>query len=140
VIRVANPGEIGQALGQVRKMLGISRRQAARQIAAAVGRSETSVNSQLWGWDHGKHQPDLTSIPVLLDVIDFDLALVERPEGPRTWPRLEYPPADVLKVRGADGTVWTRMDDEGRYWNARGWDDGVSWSQVLLWGPVAEVQ
>lgn len=121
-------------------MLAIPRRQAARQIAEAVGRSETSVNSQLWGWENGQHQPDLGSIVPVLDVLEYDLALVERPDGPRSWPRLEDPPADVLKVRGADGTLWVRMEAEGRYWSARGWEDGVSWSQVLYWGPVTEVR
>src|SRR4051812_47857142 len=102
VIRVSDPAKIGQALGQVRGMLGIPRRRAARQIAEAVGRSETSVNSQLWGWENGQHQPDLASIVPILDVLEYDLALVERPDGPRMWPRLDDPPEDVQQVRAAD--------------------------------------
>lgn len=56
----------------------------------------------------------------------------------RTWPRLEDPPEDVKCVESASGTVWVRMDDG--YWKSRGWESGVTWSQVLRWGPVTEVK
>lgn len=59
---------------------------------------------------------------------------------PRTWPRLTDPPPDVRKVKTRTGTLWTRMGEEGHYWSAVGWESGVSWSQVLRWGPVTEVE
>jgi len=129
-------------------MLGIGRRQTAKQIAEATGRTETSVNAQLWTWDIGvdkganKHgrRPDLASLGPYLDALDFDLALVEKldPDAPRTWPRLDDPPAEVKRVRTSGGKIWTRIDDH--YWSTTGWESGVSWSQLLCWGPVAEVK
>jgi len=65
---------------------------------------------------------------------------VRATKGPRTWPRLTDPPTDVRKVQSSGGTVWTRMGEDGYYWSARGWENGVSWSQVLRWGPVTEVK
>lgn len=123
-------------------MLGIPRREAARRIAAATGRPITSVNAQVWEWDVGRRTPDLRSLRSILDVIDYDLALVEKhdPDAPREWPRLNDPPTDVQHVRSMTGTLWTRMAVDGHYWSAPGWDDGVSWAQVLRWGPITEVK
>lgn len=57
----------------------------------------------------------------------------------RTWPRLTDPPDSVKAVRqtGGNRTVWTRMDEY--YWNTRGWENGVSWAQVLRWGEVEDI-
>jgi len=141
MIRLTDLGNIGPALYEIREMLGISRREAARRIAEITGRTETSVNAQVWEWDRNKRRPDLYSMRFLLDVLDMDLALVDRidPDAPRTWPRLLDPPDEVAKVRTAH-TVWTRMGEGGHYWSAKGWEDGVSWAQVLRWGPVEEVK
>lgn len=82
IIRIANPTKIGPALGDLRAINGFSRRRLARLIAAQTGRSETSVNSQLWGWDNEIHQPDLASIPIVLDALGYDLALIPREDAP----------------------------------------------------------
>jgi len=140
MIRLTDLGRIGPALFEVREMLGISRREAARRIAEATGRSETSGNAQVWEWDRAKRRPDLYSMRFLLDVLGMDLALVEKQGDVRTWPRLLDPPDNVTKVRTETGTVFTRMGEGGHYWSARGWENGVSWAQVLRWGPVEEVK
>jgi transcriptional regulator with XRE-family HTH domain len=140
MIRLTDLGKIGPALFEIREMLGISRREAARRIAEITGRTETSVNAQIWEWDRDKRRPDLKSMRFLLDVLDMDLALVEKQGPVRTWPRLLDPPADVTQVRTENGTVFTRMDRGGHYWSAKGWGNGVSWAQVLRWGPVEEVK
>lgn len=82
MIRIADPTKLGPALGDLRAINGLSRRRLARIIAAATGRSETSVNSQLWGWDNAIHQPDLASIPIVLDALGYDLALIPRKDTP----------------------------------------------------------
>lgn len=147
MIRLSDPTRIGPALAEIRNMLGLKRRAVARQIAKATGRTETSVNAQLWTWDKGPEEattgrrPDLASLGPYLDALDFDLALVEKidPDAPRTWPRLNDPPDDVKRVK-TQHTIWTRMGEGGHYWSAKGWEDGVSWAQVLRWGPATEVE
>lgn len=61
----------------------------------------------------------------------------------RVFPALTSPFAGVAKVRtrpgGPGGTVFTAMDEYGRYWSGRGWESGVHWSTLLGWGPVEEV-
>jgi len=143
MIRLTDLGNIGPALYEIRQMLGISRREAARRIAEITGRTETSVNAQVWEWDRNKRRPDLYSMRYLLDVLDMDLALVDRidPDAPRTWPRLLDPPDEVTKVRTDTGTLWTRMEVGGHYWTSGGYyPSGVSWSQLLAWGPLEEVK
>lgn len=142
MIRLTDPSRIGPALAEIRELLGISRREAARRIAEVTGRSVTSVNAQMWEWDKNKRKPDLSSLGHLLDVIDFDLALAERPDpdAPRVWPRLIDPPDDVRHVVSGTGTVWTRMEGGGHYWSSRGYEGGVPWTQVLCWGPVTETK
>lgn len=87
-MRLTDPTRIGAALADVRTMLGITRRQVARAIAEKTGRTETSVNAQLWTWEvpPGEsslgRRPDLASLAPYLDVIEFDLALVPRLENP----------------------------------------------------------
>lgn len=86
MIRLSDPTRIGQALASVREMLGLSRRGVARSIAEETGRSETSVNSQIWTWDMGdqsKHgcAPDLASLGPYLRALDLDLAVVPKIEN-----------------------------------------------------------
>lgn len=83
MIRLTDLTKIGPALYDMREMLGISRRSAARQVAEATGRTETSCNAQIWEWDRNKREPGLSSMRYLLDVLDVDLALVPRSEDPK---------------------------------------------------------
>jgi hypothetical protein len=54
----------------------MSRRQLARLLAERTGRSETSLNAQLWQWDNAFHAPDLAMLPNVLDLLGLDLALI----------------------------------------------------------------
>lgn len=81
MIRLTDLTRIGPALYEIREMLGISRREAARRIAEVTGRTETSVNAQVWEWDHNRREPGLSSLRFLLDVIEFDLALVPKADA-----------------------------------------------------------
>jgi transcriptional regulator with XRE-family HTH domain len=81
MIRLTDPARIGPALAQIRALLGISRREMARTVATRTGRSVTSVNSQMWGWDNGIHAPDLASLPLLLDLLGYDLALIPQEDA-----------------------------------------------------------
>lgn len=59
---------------------------------------------------------------------------------PRVWQRLPTnPPSGVRRVRTSDDSIFERMDETGYYWSAPGWEAGVSWTQLLHWGPVTEV-
>lgn len=147
MMRLADVTRMGPALAQMRGMLGMSRREAARQIAAMTGRSETSVNAQLYSWEcepgsRYHRQPDLASLVPYLLVLGLDVCLDFKIEesGVRTWPRLLDPPEDMQQVVSDSGTLWTRMGRDGHYWSAKGWEQGVSWAQVLRWGPVTEVK
>lgn len=75
MIKLPDPAKVGPALWELRTLLGISRRQAARAIAKAQGRSETSVNAQLWTWDKAVRTPDLASLGPYLKVLGVSLAL-----------------------------------------------------------------
>jgi DNA-binding XRE family transcriptional regulator len=81
MIRLTDPTRIGPALAEVRGLLGITRRQLSRDIAAKTGRTETSVNAQLWTWDVGRRHPDLASLPLVLDALGYDLALIPREDA-----------------------------------------------------------
>jgi hypothetical protein len=81
MIRLTDPTRIGPALGNIREMLGIGRRELARAIAAKTGRSATSVNAQLWQWDKGRHAPDLSSLALQLDILGYDLALIPKADA-----------------------------------------------------------
>lgn len=78
MIRLPDPTRIGPALAEIRGLQMVTRRQLAREISRITGRSETSVNAQLWTWDVGTRRPELTSLAVLLPALGYDLALVER--------------------------------------------------------------
>lgn len=79
-IRLTDPTLLGPALADIRRMLGISRRSAARQIAAMTRRSETSVNAQLYSWEvepgtRYHRKPDLVSLVPYLKVLGIDICL-----------------------------------------------------------------
>lgn len=78
MIRLTDPTRIGPALCEVRELQLMSRRQLARKLAETTGRSETSLNAQLWTWDVGTRKPDLASLGPVLDALGYDLALIPR--------------------------------------------------------------
>jgi hypothetical protein len=75
MIHLADPAHIGPALAGFRDLLGLSRRQCARKIAEATGRTESSVNAQLWTWDVEDRTPDLKSLGPYLDALGVRLLL-----------------------------------------------------------------
>lgn len=75
MIILTDPTRVGPALAEVRQLQGMGRRECARQIAEITGRTETSVNSQLWTWDVGQATPDLASLGPYLAVLGMTLAL-----------------------------------------------------------------
>lgn len=147
MLRLTDPTRIGPALGEIRDLLGIGRRETARRMAAITGRSITSLNAQLWTWDVGSdgdkngRRPTLEKIGPYLDALGFDLALIEKaePGAPRTWPRLDDPPGDVVSVDTVKQGTFNRADN-GTRWYGKGWEEGVTWAQLLRWGPVTEIK
>lgn len=80
MIRVPDPTRLGPALADVRQILGMSRREAARRIAEKTGRSETSVNAQLYSWEcepgsRYHRQPDLASLVPYLQILGIRLGI-----------------------------------------------------------------
>lgn len=75
MIALGDPSELGQALKDIRVMQGLTRREVARQIAELTGRSEMSVNSQLWTWDTGACTPEMKSLGPYLQVLGVKLGL-----------------------------------------------------------------
>lgn len=75
MIRLTDPAHLGPELADLRKMLGMSRRQCAREIAKLTGRSEDSINAQLWTWDKGTRRPELPSLVPYLKVLGVNLML-----------------------------------------------------------------
>lgn len=82
MIRIPDPTKLGPAMGDLRILLGISRRGAARRVAKGADRTEDSVHSQMWTWDKAIRMPDLTSVGRYLDVLEYDLALAPRLDDP----------------------------------------------------------
>jgi hypothetical protein len=78
LIRIEDPSRLGQALGEIRKMLGIPRLALAREIAAATGRSIHGVECQLKAWDGGINSPTASALGPYLEALGYDLALVPR--------------------------------------------------------------
>lgn len=65
----------------------------------------------------------------------------------RRWDRIPAaPPDDVTKVRVIQGEnsapiYFTRDGDApGYYWVGPGWEQGVQWNSLRLWGDVEEVR
>ncbi|XVU25786.1 hypothetical protein ACQPZJ_01640 [Actinoplanes sp. CA-054009] len=85
---ITDAAQLGPALGDIRKLLGLTRRELVRRIVAATGRTETSVNAQLVGWDSGKFSPNPASLPPALKALGLRLAVVfDQPEGDTNDPR-----------------------------------------------------
>jgi hypothetical protein len=78
LIRIEDPSQLGPALGEIRKMLGISRLAFAREIAEATGRSVAGVVNQLQAWDDGTNSPTARAIGPVLDALGYDLVLLPK--------------------------------------------------------------
>lgn len=83
MLHIANPAQLGQALGEVRQLLKIPRRELALRIAEGTHGQHTvdSVNTQLWSWDTGATVPSLPALPPLSAALAVDLALVFRDDA-----------------------------------------------------------
>jgi len=81
MIRVSDPVRLGPALGEIRELLGISRRALARQIAEATGGDMRGIENQLLAWDRGLKSPTARSLGPALVALGYDLALVPRDES-----------------------------------------------------------
>lgn len=80
MIRLTDPARLGQALGDVRALLGYTRPELARIITTNTGRPLKAVINQLGDWDTGVNVPTASSLGPLLDALGYDLALVPRDE------------------------------------------------------------
>lgn len=81
MIRISDPARLGQLLGTLRITDGHTRRGLARDIAALSGRTENTVNAQLWEWDNGHTRPDPGSLGHYLAALGYDLALIPREDA-----------------------------------------------------------
>jgi transcriptional regulator with XRE-family HTH domain len=74
MIRFASPDAVGPALGELRRLLGISQ----VQLASDAG----LWPSQLSHWESGNRHPDLASLAKVAAGFGFDLALAPREDTP----------------------------------------------------------
>jgi hypothetical protein len=81
VIRIQDPSELGKALGNIRKLLGIPRLALAREISAATGQGVHTIENQLKCWDGGEHAPTTSKLGPVLEALGYDLALVPREDA-----------------------------------------------------------
>lgn len=70
MIRFADPNRIGPALGDIRKLLGLT------QVALAADAGLWP--SQISQWEAGQTHPDLVSLAKLAAGLGYDLALIPR--------------------------------------------------------------
>jgi hypothetical protein len=82
MIRITDIARVGPALGELCALLGYSRPDLARIIAAATGRPAASIANQLGAWDRLEGTPTVRSLGPILDALGYDLALVPREEKP----------------------------------------------------------
>lgn len=80
-IRIKDPSNLGIALRDIRNLLGYNRRELARTIAQATGRSEAGVYRQIQEWDAGLHSPTSRALGPILDALGYDLALIPREDS-----------------------------------------------------------
>jgi hypothetical protein len=117
----------------MRERVTFDRPDDAHVIIRVDGKEIAHLSHDEDGWHGMKVATDLAEAVAV--------ALAKPPPGPLRWERLEDPPRRVRRVRFVDtGTIATRVDREGRYWDVPGWADSISWRQVLAWGPVEEVR
>ncbi|MEU8821819.1 hypothetical protein [Actinoplanes sp. NPDC048796] len=74
-IVITQPANIGPALGEIREILGFSRHELSRRIAATTGRKPNTAYVQLWNWESGRHAPDVASVALVLKELGLGLAL-----------------------------------------------------------------
>lgn len=127
MIRVADPDNLGIALRDIRRLLGMTRRDLARAIVAATGRHEAGVYRQLQEWDSGMHSPTVRSLAPCLAALGYDLALI---------PRDAEPVAEPGRCTKCGGTLTACVDcgkpaQCGEPWCAQHSPDG-DWGTVLI--------
>lgn len=81
MIRIQDPSRLGEALGEIRQLLGITRVGLARQIAEADGRSVHGVENQLKAWDSGANAPTTSKLGPVLEALGYDLGLMPREDA-----------------------------------------------------------
>jgi hypothetical protein len=97
--------------------------------------------SETWAEFDRRAEMMLRARQAYAELTPSERVTLEKLQGLRSWPRLEDPPPpDVRQVSTSGGVLWKRLDDEGHYWASTGWSNGVSWAQLLAWGPVTEVR
>ena len=79
MIRFTEPMSIGPALGELRRMLGITQ----RQLCADTGQRQ----SRLSVWETGSEVPDLRSVLRVAQALGYDLALIPRRPEPCDHPQ-----------------------------------------------------
>jgi hypothetical protein len=126
VIRLTDPTRIGPALAEVRELQMTTRRQIARQLAEVTGRSETSLNAQLWTWDVGTRKPDLASLGTYLAALGYDLALIPREDAEPQPREAETHSWRHFNAEQAD-SYWIRCTLQGPHDEHEDANTGLTW-------------
>jgi transcriptional regulator with XRE-family HTH domain len=81
MIRISDPGKLGQTLGTLRVTEGWTRAGIARDLCARTGSTHETALLNLWRWDTGRAHPDPSSLTHYLAALGYDLALIPREDA-----------------------------------------------------------
>lgn len=126
MIRISDPARLGQILGTLRVTNGWTRRGLAREIAALSGRTENTVNQQLWEWDNGHTRPDPGSLRFYLAALGYDLALIPRAEAEPQPCTEETHSWQHFTAEQAD-SYWIRCTLQGPHDEHKDANTGLTW-------------
>lgn len=105
----------GKVLAGLHRALGLSQRQFARQISEALGKNFDGTKAQLWTWESGTRQPDLSSLESALDVLGFKLVVVPKTDPDEAAHKGNHGVPDMLADPGPQvGPTYAEMRREAK--------------------------
>lgn len=72
----------GPLVGDLRRLVGVTRTELAQRIATARGIEPKPLHASLSMWEAGKRNPDTTTLALILDVLDLDVTIAPRVARP----------------------------------------------------------
>lgn len=70
----------GPLVGDLRRLVGVTRTELAQRIADARGIEPKPLHASLSMWEAGKRNPDTATLALILDVLDLDVTIAPRVE------------------------------------------------------------
>lgn len=70
----------GPLVGDLRRLVGVTRTELAQRIATARGIEPKPLHASLSMWEAGKRNPDTATLALILDVLGLDVTISPRVE------------------------------------------------------------